>query len=94
MPNWLIGFTGIALPALISGAVAVWTIRKSRALTKSQTVALDVETEQKLRREIEGLWITNGRLARRVWRLEQFLRDQGFDPSTINGDPSLIGDPP
>lgn len=79
----------ILLPAIISGIVAIWTIRKGRALNDSQTVALDVDTAQKLRREIEDLWCSGQECARRVWRLEEFLRSKGYDPAKINGDPSL-----
>ena len=78
-----------AAAAVVSGMVAVWTIRKGRALSTSQTIALDVTTEQKLRREIEELWSISQASIRRVWRLEEFLRGKGYDPAKINGDPSL-----
>lgn len=79
------------ITAVIAVLVAVGTLVREWIKDRGATPVQRLSTEQSLRREVEDLWRQLHAAQRRIYSLEQFLAEKGYDPREVNGgDPSLI----
>lgn len=82
----------VGIPLAISGVVSFLTFYANRFKRREDERRMAAETNKALRTEIENLWCQLHAAQRRIFRLENFLIKEGYDPYEIpNGDPSLNG---